>query len=86
MEHQISVLEGQYQVTVVDIDDNEVAEVYNIEWDGEKLSYNLYWNSSGRFVKNRLALVEEDKVDLTYTYTDRNILCRKEKEEDYGIS
>lgn len=64
----------------VDTEDDERADVYDVNWDGISLRYCLYWRSTGRFSKERLMLVEKDKVAMTYTYTDEGILHRKPKQ------
>ncbi len=76
MVHSISVTNNCYEVAVYDSEDEEFANIYDIKWDGDKLRYSSYWNSSGRLLKNILQLVEADKVSLTYTYTDHDTLNR----------
>ena len=59
VEHRISTSKGEYKITVIDIDDNEKAEVYDVRWDGDRLQYCLHWPSTGRFSKNTLLLLEK---------------------------
>ena len=80
VEHRVTTSRGQYKLVAVDVDDDEKAEVYDITWDGERLHYCLHWKSTGRFSKNTLIRLEKDKVGLTYSYTDQEILHRKARQ------
>ena len=76
VKHQISISRGKYKVTCIDTSDNEIGEVYDVKWDGEKLHYCVYWASTGRFAKNTMVQQAMNQVELTYTYTDSEILKR----------
>jgi hypothetical protein len=66
----------EYRVAAVDTYDSEKGEVYDVRWnknDGT-LEFACYWASSGRFIKCKFLQTEEDRIDLTFTYTDHEIL------------
>ncbi|TWU29982.1 hypothetical protein [Bythopirellula polymerisocia] len=63
-------------VKVVDPSDNEEAEVYDVTWDGEVLAFATHWVSNGRLVKYRMRALSENRVDLTYTYSHRELWHR----------
>jgi len=77
VQHCVSNSKGQYKVAVLDVDDSEQAEVRDVKWDGTRLHYSLHWTSTGRFSKNSLILLAKDKVGLTYTYSDQEILQKR---------
>lgn len=77
VEHHISTADGAYQIEVRDDEDGEIAEVSAVDWDGDCLKYSSYWPSSGRFVKNTLLRVEDDRIALTFTSTSQDTLVRK---------
>lgn len=79
VEHYISISKGRYRVKCLDTYDGEYADVYDVKWDGERLSYCLHWNSTGRFSKNVLSRDSDDKASLTYTHTDTEILLKKQR-------
>jgi hypothetical protein len=79
VEYAVAESESGYSVTALDTYDSEPGEVYEVAWDPENaiLSFSCYWPSSGRFCKCKLRQLSEDKLDFTYTYTDHEILVRK---------
>lgn len=58
-----------FKVKVISNQDGEEANVYEPVWDGEALSFNIYWNSIGRFIKCRMQILDDKKVSYTYTHT-----------------
>jgi hypothetical protein len=66
-----------FAVQAVDRFDGEEAEVYDVKWDGEILSFATHWLSTGRFVKCRLLALSANRVDFTYTYTQQEMWHRK---------
>lgn len=70
---------GGFKVRAIDRYDNEVADVFEINWDGQVLSFATYWNSTGRFLRCRLQALGQDEVDYTYTYTAQETWHRKER-------
>ncbi len=71
----------KYTVTALDADDGEKAEVYDVQWDGKSgvLRFSCYWESSGRFTKCKFMQTDEDKISMTFTYTDHDVLVRKKR-------
>ncbi len=52
-----------FGVRAVDGYDGEEAEVYDVKWNGEALSFATHWPSTGRFVKVRLLAISRNRVD-----------------------
>ncbi len=79
---EYQVFEGQTGLAVCAIDrfDGEEAQVYDVKWDGEVLSFATHWPSTGRFIKCRLLLISPNRVDFTYTYTQQEMWHRKKSE------
>ena len=59
--------------------DGEVAAVSEIAYrePDEVLLFATYWTSTGRFTRYQMRLHGHDKVKITYTHTDSEILIRK---------
>src|ERR1035441_1195955 len=53
VEYQVSAVGQGFTVRAVDRYDGEEAEVYDVKWDGEALSFATHWPFTGRFVKCR---------------------------------
>jgi len=77
VEYQVSRKARGLAVRAVDRFDGERAEVYDVKWDGEALTFSTHWPSTGRFVKCRLLAISPNRVDLTYTYTQQEMWHRK---------
>jgi hypothetical protein len=77
VEYQVSWGSQGFTVRAVDRFDGEEAEVYDVKWDGEALSFATHWPSTGRFVKCRLLAISPNRVDFTYTYTQQEMWHRK---------
>ncbi len=84
VEYQVSRRAEGFVVRAVDRFDGEKAEVYDVQWDGEALSFAAHWPSTGRFVKCRLQAISTNRVDFTYTYTQREMWHRKGAESLAG--
>ena len=67
----------EYSVSVFDLNDGEQAEVYEVKFDGDELSFNVHWSSNGRFIKYGLLLTTEKTVRLTYTYSGQETWIKK---------
>lgn len=67
-----------YQVSVVDSDDGEMAEVYEVRYENDELSFNVHWSSNGRFIKYGLILTTDKTVRLIYTYSGQETWVKKE--------
>lgn len=70
--------DAEYRVSVIDSHDDEKAEIYDVQYDGESLSFNVHWASNGRFVKYGLLLTENNAIRLIYTYSGQETWVRKE--------
>src|SRR5687768_10865412 len=70
-----------YAVAVTDSYDGEVAAVSEERYHHKTgiFSFAAYWDSSGRFTRYRMMPASEDKVEITYTHTDSEVLIRKGK-------
>ena len=66
-----------FRVRAIDRYDGEVADVFELKWDGQTLSFATHWNSTGRFLRARLEAVAKNEVSYTYTYTENEIWHRK---------
>ncbi|AWB66135.1 hypothetical protein C2869_06625 [Saccharobesus litoralis] len=69
--------EEDYKVSVVDSDDGEQAEIYEVKYNGEALSFNVHWASNGRFIKYTLLLTTDKTVRLIYTYSGQETWVKK---------
>ncbi len=74
----IAKKDDEYQVSVIDTDDEEEAEIYELKYDGNSLSFNVHWASNGRFVKYALVLVADKVVRLIYTYSGQETWVKRE--------
>jgi hypothetical protein len=77
IEFTVTRADHSYAVRVCDRFDGEEADVFEIAWDGERLSFATHWNSTGRFARYRLLLLSANRIDVTYTYTDNEMYHRK---------
>jgi hypothetical protein len=79
IEYIVTPHASDFKVRAIDRYDNEVADVFEINWDGQVLSFATYWNSTGRFLRCRLQAVGRDEVEYTYTYTAQETWHRKKR-------
>ncbi len=77
VEYLISAKGDGLTVRAINKNDSEEADIFEIQWDGEILTFAAHWNSTGRFARCRFLLQSQDLVDFTYTYTDSDVLHRK---------
>jgi hypothetical protein len=84
VEYIISGKEPRFKVRVVDRYDGEKGEVHDISYDDKTstLSFSIYWNSTGRFVKTRMHAISQNRVSYTYTFTESQMWLRKGTESD----
>jgi len=54
VEYVVSALAQGFGARAIDRYDGEEAELYDVTWDGQVLSFATHWRSTGRFVKCRL--------------------------------
>lgn len=73
----ISKQDDEYLILVVDSNDDEEAEVYEVKFENSELSFNVHWASNGRFIKYGLLLLSNDTVRLIYTYSGQETWMRK---------
>jgi len=66
-----------YFVQVSDRSDGELADIFETAWDGRTLSFAAHWNSTGRLARYRLQVLSANRIDVTYTYTDKEMYHRK---------
>ncbi len=79
VEYSVTPKGTTFRVKATDGNDGEVADIFEVKWDGEVLSFATHWNSTGRFARCRLQALSKNRVSLTYTYTDNETFHRKSK-------
>ena len=79
VEYSVTSKGTTFKVNAIDGNDGEVADIFEVKWDGEVLSFAIHWNSTGRFARCRLQALSQNRVSLTYTYTDNETYHRKSK-------
>lgn len=79
VEYIISGSERRFEVRAVDRYDGEEGEIRDVTHDGKTstLSFAVYWNSTGRFMKVRLVATAPNRVSYTYTFTENQMWFRK---------
>ncbi len=76
-EYTISVVDGQFRVTGVDPGDGEEFVIYDVGYDGESIRFVSHMPSTGRTGRNWMRIVDKDKVEYRFTYTEREVWVRK---------
>jgi len=79
VELRVEAAETGFHVTVVDTNDGESADVYDISWDGDALSFAAHWPSTGRLTKYRLLAVDHEAISVSYTYSGQETWVRSHK-------
>ncbi len=66
-------------VRAVDRYDGEEGKVFDVNYDDKKstLSFSVYWESTGRFVKARMLAISENRISYTFTFTENQMWFRK---------
>jgi hypothetical protein len=84
VEYVVSGREPDFEVWALDRYDGEEGEVRDVTYDDSTstLSFSVYWNSSGRFIKVKLVAVSPNRVSYTYTFTENQMWFRKDTEPD----
>ena len=79
VEFCIAKKKSGYRVTVIDSFDGEIPAISEEKYDVKTgiFSFALYWDSTGRFTRYRMKQSSEDKLEITYTHTDSEVLIRK---------
>jgi hypothetical protein len=76
-EYTISVVDEQFRVTGVDPSDGENFMIYDIGYDGEAIRFVSLMPSTGRTGRNWMRIVDKDKVEYRFTFTERELWVRK---------
>lgn len=76
-EYTISVIDEQFHVTGVDPVDGEKFIIYDIGYDGESIRFVSHMPSTGRTGRNWMRIVDHDKVEYRFTFTERELWIRK---------
>ncbi len=76
-EYTISVADGQFRVTGIDPFDGEQFIIYDVGYDGESIRFVSHMPSTGRTGHNWLRIVDRDKVEYRFTFTERELWVRK---------
>ena len=76
-EYKISVVEGQFRVTGKDCSDDEEFIIYDIGYDGEWIRFSSQMPSTGRSGHNWMRIVEKDKIEFRFTFTETEFWVRK---------
>ena len=77
-QYTITVLDGRFVVNAIDAIDGEVFEVSNIKWDSKNgfLSFDSYMSSTERLGHTTFRQLNNDSVEVTFTFTDRSLWVR----------
>jgi len=76
-EYTITVVDGQFRVTGVDPMDGEEFMIYDVAYDGESIRFVSLMPSTGRTGRNWMRIVDKDKVEYRFTFTERELWVRK---------
>ena len=76
-EYTISVVDEQFRVTGIDPMDGEEFMIYDVGYDGESIRFVSLMPSTGRTGRNWMRIVDKDKVEYRYTFTERELWVRK---------
>ena len=77
VEYHISKENGHYCIRAIDPYDEEEADVFEVEYKDNILSFATHWNSNGRLLKCRIRVLSENRIDFTYTYSNQELWHRK---------
>jgi hypothetical protein len=76
-QYTISVVDEQFRVTGVDPMDGEEFIIYDVGYDGESIRFVSLMPSTGRTGRNWMRIVDKDKVEYRFTFTERELWVRK---------
>jgi hypothetical protein len=76
-QYTISVVDEQFHVTGVDTVDGEEFLIYDVAYDGESIRFVSLMRSTGRTGRNWMRIVDKDKVEYRFTFTERELWVRK---------
>ncbi|MDO5653579.1 MAG: hypothetical protein Q4G39_05690 [Brachymonas sp.] len=77
VEYSVREENGKIVVAAQDRYDGEIAEVSNIQYLPQQLSFTAVWSSTGRIAQCVFELESENEIKLTFTFTDHARLFRK---------
>ncbi len=75
--YTISVVDGQFRVTGIDPVDGEEFIIYSVGCDGESIRFVSHMPSTGRTGHNWMRIVDKDKAEHGFTFTERELWVRK---------
>ena len=58
-----------FEVSAVDENDDEIPEVFDLKYENDAFSFNLYFNTNGRLIKYRFQSISKDRIDVTFSYS-----------------
>ena len=76
-QYTISVVDGQFRVTGVCLVDGEEFMIYDIGYDGEAIRFVSLMPSTGRTGHNWIRIVDRDKVEYRFTFTERELWVKQ---------
>jgi len=76
-QYTISVVDEQFRVTGMDPVDGEGFIIYDVAYDGESIRFVSLMPSTGRTGRNWMRIVDKDKVEYRFTFTERELWVRK---------
>ena len=76
-EYTISVVDEQFRVTGIDCSDGEEFIIYDIGYDGEWIRFVSQMPSTGRTGRNWMRVVDKDKIEFRFTFTETEFWVRK---------
>jgi len=77
IEYTISVFDKQFRITAIDWASNEELIICDVAYDGEWVRFQSLDPSTGRSGRNWMRVVEDDKIEFRFTFTEREFWCRK---------
>jgi hypothetical protein len=76
-EYTISVVDEQFAVTGVDCSDGEKFLISDVAYDGDWIRFGSEMPSTRRIGRNCMRIVEPDKVEFRFTFTETEFWARK---------
>lgn len=79
IEYIITRPTNHFIVRAVDRYDGEEGRVNEVKYDDDTstLSFDVYWESTGRLVRARVSALSQNRISYTYTFTENQIWFRK---------
>ena len=76
-EYTISVVDGHFRVTGIDPIEHEDFIIWDVVYDGEFIHFASLMPSTGRTGRNWMRIIDKDKVEFRFTFTEREVWIRK---------